>query len=123
MWSLLCESHVHSLTLKDFVSKAFLSAYKDRPLFLPGSAEDTADAERQVTARLMRLSEGFLNDDASLVLSPAPPNSKERRASALESSESLVSSNRGLSIAASTNECAECPITLMAGTLGPAFAS
>ena len=56
-------------------------------------------------------------DAASFVPSEAPLGWEERRASANESSK------RGLPVAASTNKCAECPITLMAGTLGPAFAS
>ena len=57
------------------------------------------------------------SDAASFEPSQAPLSWEERQASANESSK------RGLSIAASTNECAVCPIVVMAGTLGPAFAS
>ena len=61
------------------------------------------------------------SDAASFEPSQAPlgweKRKREKRASAAESS------NQGLPVAASTNECAECPITLITGTLGPAFAS
>ena len=56
-------------------------------------------------------------DAAAFEPSQAPLNFMRKRASAKESLK------RGLFVAASTNQCAECQISLMAGTLGPAFAS
>ena len=57
------------------------------------------------------------SDTVSFEPSQAPLGWEERQASAREASK------RGLSVAASTKDFAECPITLMAGTMGPAFAS
>ena len=70
-------------------------------------------------SRIFRASDLKLlpSDAASFEPSEAPMSEVERQASAKESS------NRGLSNAASTKNCDECQIALMAGTLGPAFAS
>ena len=77
-----------------------------------------ADKSRNMHMRDLKL---LPSDTASFEPSQAPLSAAERqrenRASASESSK------RGLSEAASTNECAECPITLLVGKLGPVFAS
>jgi len=61
------------------------------------------------------------SDAASFEPSQAPQSGKERQREKQVSA--AESSKRGMSVAASTNECAECRITLITGTLGPAFAS
>ena len=61
------------------------------------------------------------SDAASFEPSQAPLSADERQR--LKQASAAESSERGLSIAAFANECAECRITLMVGTLGPAFAS
>ena len=71
-----------------------------------------ADKSRNIRVADLKL---LPSDAASFEPSQAPLSAQEKRAN--------ESSNQFLSIAASTNDCAECPITLMAGTLGPAFAS
>ena len=73
-----------------------------------------ADKSRNIHTTDIKL---LPSDAASFELSEAPLSWEERQASATETSK------RGLSVAASTNESAECPITLMAGTLGPVSAS
>ena len=73
-----------------------------------------ADKSRNIRVTDLKL---LPSDDASFEPSQAPLSTREKEASA---SESL---KRGLSVTAFTEECAECPITLMAGTLGLAFAS
>jgi len=76
-----------------------------------------ADKSRNIQVADLKL---LPSDAASFEPSQAPLGKEERkrekRASANESSK------RGLSVAASTNECAECPITLITGKLGRAFA-
>ena len=55
----------------------------------------------------------LLSDAASFEPSQAPLSVMEKRASATESSK------RGLSVAASTDECAECQITVTQAHWGP----
>ena len=57
------------------------------------------------------------SDNAFFELSEAPLSWEERQVSASESSKRI------LSVAASTNKCADFPITLNIGLLGHAFAS
>ena len=73
-----------------------------------------ADKSRSIRGSDLRV---LPSDAASFELSQAPLSGAERQASTREASK------RGLSVAASTNECAEYHFTMMAGTLGPAFAS
>ena len=61
------------------------------------------------------------SDAASFEPSEAPLGAEERKQE--KKLSAAESSRRGLFVAASSNECAESPVTLMAGTLGPAFAS
>ena len=59
----------------------------------------------------------FMPSDASFELSQAPPGSEEiKREKKVGEPES---SKRGMSVAASTNECAEHPITLKQASWGP----
>ena len=73
-----------------------------------------ADKSRNIRAADLKL---LSSDAASFEPSQAPLSREEKQSSASESSK------RGLSVAASTKECAEYQITVMKGTLGPAFTS
>ena len=77
-----------------------------------------ADKSRNIRVTDIKLlpSDATSFEPSQAPLSAAERN-REKQASASESTK------RGLSAAESTNECAMCPITSMAGTLGPAFAS
>ena len=73
-----------------------------------------ADKSRNIRESDFKLLPSFAT---SFEPSQAPLGWEEKQLSASKSSK------RGLSVAASTNECAECLINLITGTLGPAFAS
>ena len=72
-----------------------------------------ADKSSNIRAADLKL---LPSDAASFELSEAPLRAKKRAGDA-------ETSKRGVSVAASTNEFVEGPITLITGTLGLAFAS
>jgi len=77
-----------------------------------------ADKSRNIRLADLKL---MSSDAASFEPSQAPMSGVERQRE--KNVCANESSKRGLSVAASTNECANFPTTLMAGTLGPVSAS
>ena len=77
-----------------------------------------ADKSRNIRAADLKV---LPSDAASFEPSQAPLSSVDRQRE--KQASKTEASKRGLSVAASTDECAECPITLITGTLGPVFAS
>ena len=77
-----------------------------------------ADKRRSMHMRDLKL---LPSEAASFEPSQAPLSAAERKRE--KQASASEASNRGLSVAVSTNDFAESSVTLITGTLGPAFAS